>query len=493
MRLETHDAVHAAGPGFMPSFSLHTFELSDAPPFDALSYTWGDPRCPLVDHPLTVDYYGPTHPTLCDGHIFPARKNLHDALKRLGQSPVFETLNRVRAKYLWVDAICINQDDIQERNAQVLQMGDLYRRAASVIAWLGEEDELITQQSLGILHQLSLFGFIPRSWGEVRQIREDICSWITPQDFHDDEGYREKLGAERPGVREWLAFASFLQLSFFRRAWIVQEVTLAKDITMVWGERVFDFDDVARTAWFLAATGWAEFLLPGYFKRYLIGTSAGPFSKLVQSKKSPLLSLLPLVQTRCQANYTTPIFQSMPDLLRVHRPCEATDPRDRVFAFLGIANKRFGYFTDSEKAIFFMPDYNRPLVNLYTVITRLFVMESGNLRTLINRGSRVLVKSSLAETLPSWVPDYTVAVIPDPLHVGGTWNWSANGSHVWRPDHLPIDELFLGVQGVEIGEISETSIPYAGPEAGISIHQRWASMAPLLQGLRQFYNPMPQQ
>jgi hypothetical protein len=110
MRGEFNDAIHC---------SLQTVSLVDRPQYTALSYVWGDA------HDLV--------PVIVDGSVFMATKNLRLALQYIRQVD--------RDKILWVDAICINQNDIEERNNQLSLMGALYSEAEEVIIWLGEADE----------------------------------------------------------------------------------------------------------------------------------------------------------------------------------------------------------------------------------------------------------------------------------------------------------------------------------------------------------------
>jgi hypothetical protein len=87
--------------------------------YEALSYTWGDPN--------------DKQEIRLQNSPFPVTKNLHAALVhlRLSYSP----------RTLWIDAICINQADIEERNRQVKHMREIYTRAMRVIVWLGEEKD----------------------------------------------------------------------------------------------------------------------------------------------------------------------------------------------------------------------------------------------------------------------------------------------------------------------------------------------------------------
>jgi RimJ/RimL family protein N-acetyltransferase len=94
--------------------SLEYVSLVLPPPYTALSYCWGDPKV--------------TKEIVLDGETFEVTTNLHDALQELRQRD---------HRALWVDAICVNQRNIEERNQQLLRMSAIYRRAEITVAWLG--------------------------------------------------------------------------------------------------------------------------------------------------------------------------------------------------------------------------------------------------------------------------------------------------------------------------------------------------------------------
>ena len=84
------------------------------PRYEALSYVWGDPENPLL--------------IFIDEHRFNVTVNLHAALCRLRDCAI---------EWVWVDAICINQQDRKERGHQVRHMAKVYGKAHRVVAWLG--------------------------------------------------------------------------------------------------------------------------------------------------------------------------------------------------------------------------------------------------------------------------------------------------------------------------------------------------------------------
>lgn len=91
--------------------------LENPPSYQAVSYVWGSP---VGDVPIR-----------CDGQELLITENCVAALRRLR--------HRVRTCVLWIDAICIDQTSIGERNHQVALMGDVYSKASGVIIWLGEK------------------------------------------------------------------------------------------------------------------------------------------------------------------------------------------------------------------------------------------------------------------------------------------------------------------------------------------------------------------
>lgn len=98
--------------------SLQSFTLSEAPCFHALSYTWGDPldqRLSSPDNHRVVSKELDKYVITEDGSIIGATENLIDALYALSTRKE----NDQDQPYWWVDALCINQNDIDEKGVQV--------------------------------------------------------------------------------------------------------------------------------------------------------------------------------------------------------------------------------------------------------------------------------------------------------------------------------------------------------------------------------------
>ncbi|KAK4112968.1 HET-domain-containing protein, partial [Canariomyces notabilis] len=95
--------------------TLRIATLLDLDSYEAMSYEWGEP--------------GLGRTILVNDSEFEVGENLFQALRHLRLPD--------SARVLWIDAICINQSDLRERNHQVQQMADVYSRAQQVIAWIG--------------------------------------------------------------------------------------------------------------------------------------------------------------------------------------------------------------------------------------------------------------------------------------------------------------------------------------------------------------------
>jgi hypothetical protein len=95
---------------------LLTYSLLSTPPYEAISYTWGDVKT--------------THYIIINGYLLPVTSNALEALHAV--APLWGL------RLVWIDSICINQQDPLDKNQQVALMAEIYRRAARTLAWLGD-------------------------------------------------------------------------------------------------------------------------------------------------------------------------------------------------------------------------------------------------------------------------------------------------------------------------------------------------------------------
>jgi hypothetical protein len=119
-----------------------------------------------------------------------------------------------KPRHLWIDAICINQNDVAERNAQVALMDRIYSEAKNVCVWLGEK----TEDSGSALHF-------------INQV-------VMVADF-------DSLVKNPKNSNNWMALSSLMKREWFSRRWVVQEITLARTATIYCGDASVDWADFA--------------------------------------------------------------------------------------------------------------------------------------------------------------------------------------------------------------------------------------------------------
>jgi hypothetical protein len=127
-----------------------------------------------------------------------------------------------RPKHVWIDALCIDQDDIAERSEQVKNMSNIYKAAQGAIIWLGEEDEFC-EDAFAVIESIA-------------NIPEEVWKTVSYIGFYHTEDCYEKLGIKPLSFHNWLGFLGFISRSWFRRAWVVQELALARSATLVCGK-----------------------------------------------------------------------------------------------------------------------------------------------------------------------------------------------------------------------------------------------------------------
>ncbi|KAH6613195.1 heterokaryon incompatibility protein-domain-containing protein, partial [Boeremia exigua] len=129
------------------SYHLKVVPLDSTPPYEALSYTW----CKQSDGYLQ-----------CDGKNFSIRRNLREARTRL--------CGTVVQRIIWTDAICINQDDMEEKASQIKLMREFYNKATRILVWLGEDvggkAEKHSTGSAGLLSP-KITSLLPKSPGGI--------------------------------------------------------------------------------------------------------------------------------------------------------------------------------------------------------------------------------------------------------------------------------------------------------------------------------------
>lgn len=167
---------------------IRVISVDDAISYTAISYMWGDHNC--------------EREILLDGRPFYVRSNLFDLLETISE----EGSNEV----YWIDALCINQVDTIERNHQVGLMGQIYSSAENVLVWPGN----------GVWLEKGDNGL----WQAIEELKEKRLSLHEHFDGFERHAEVLKLISQHP---------------YWQRAWIMQEVILAKEIYIHCGTHIF--------------------------------------------------------------------------------------------------------------------------------------------------------------------------------------------------------------------------------------------------------------
>ena len=247
--------------------------------YDALSYTWGG-----IEMSASIKI---------NGRTLNVTENLYLALQYLRS----QETDRI----LWVDAICINQSNKKERGHQVQQMGDIYSQADQVVLWLGPatDETGILMDSLKQLEQESI-KYVCKDWKHADERWKTLWSSIQPmlKNRHWNLEFRQRAGLDFLLWRPW-----------FKRVWILQEVANAKRAIVCSGTK------------FVSARIFA--LAP-----LLVGTKPDPHCQAV-------LDIMP-GPSRKDSWWSQK--QDIYTLLLKFNGSKASDPRDKIYALLGISS-----------------------------------------------------------------------------------------------------------------------------------------------------------
>jgi hypothetical protein len=187
--------------------------LSDEIPYEALSYTWGDPS-------VTV-------PIFINGYTFQVTTNLASALRHLR--------DKRQDRALWVDAICINQSDIAETREQVARMRDIYALADRAVAWLGPAAD-DSDFAMDIL-------------ADHKTRNQRFYRWKVPRVGPEDPYFASALFN-----RSYSALLSLFSRHWWRRAWIIQEVATQRPLELVCGFKAVSWDFCWTFVWIWGST-----------------------------------------------------------------------------------------------------------------------------------------------------------------------------------------------------------------------------------------------
>ncbi|KAI3542625.1 hypothetical protein CSPX01_06830 [Colletotrichum filicis] len=334
----------------------------------ALSYVWGDQSDPQLVYVNNYEVY--------------IGRNLSEALRHLRR--------RDCPIRLWADALCINQNDVAERNHQVHQMRNIYSSALETVIYLGEDDGSNTTSS---------------AWNFLERQSE----WALNEDGNEDTQLPSTLEEDLIYFRGDVADVelSVLNKAWFLRVWVLQEVVVSKKVSIQCGHRRVPWNDFCKTL----------LLNPRYHDRYGYSMEAIERVDIVRD----------MFQARCAYQESHGLVHLRPswhanvtnyggrsahiiDMLVRARQLEASDPRDKIFALLGISTN-----VDLDNRLMAV-DYSKSQAEVQTNLARYIMEEHKSLDILSYVDHSITGLSSLrrvvqADALPSWVPDWDASQV----------------------------------------------------------------------------------
>ena len=334
------------------------------PSFMALSYVWGDTkdRRDLTVVDLNDD---PAAHELTSPKCLSVTANLAEALTYLPW--------RDKIAILWIDAICINQEDTNERSEQVKLMAEIYSSAGQVLAWLGPP----THDSDYAMAMLQRIGdSIDVNWTSL-EIRSKDSQW-TRESSMASMYFRLLLDLtfKLPwDGQESQAFESLFNRPWFERLWIRQEITLGAERAILICGR--------------SSIPWSAFRKAAIFLNKKVKDPSHPRFEHWRARAA-------LVAEVCTQGRTW-----LGQMLRQMQRTSCTDPRDRVYGILGILPA-----TSKGMADLIRPNYKKPPQLVYQELLAAEIAAMGRADLL---SECFLPKASTTPTwTPSWAANWTV-------------------------------------------------------------------------------------
>lgn len=365
---------------------LRNASLDDQPYFKALSYVWGN-----AQHKELI---------AVNSQSFPVTKNLFMGLQRIRDSASILTL--------WVDALCINQADMDERCQQVQLMGAIYTAADEVSVWLGyggdssaprvkpkvyqwtgnETDMEIVKAYFHEHDQEQEGDYTDNVLGVFVYIKLRASNWhLAKMPFFKRDGVKLQAQTIWPGVVQ--ALETLSSVPWWTRIWVFQEIVLARKATVLYSHVTAPWDMLAQSAKnsqmhdqfcceeFLEKRSMAEELIITKFRRVMYDE----------------IELLRSLRSR---NTRLSLSQAVSQTFRR----DATDPRDKIYGLLGIVTNWY---------------HKEPLLPDYHL----------NLGEILMRASTIELQGSLSLQGLMGTPRADVPGIP-------SWVTQSSNSEQWR-------------------------------------------------------------
>ncbi|KAI0476361.1 heterokaryon incompatibility protein-domain-containing protein [Xylariaceae sp. FL0804] len=426
--------------------------------YSALSYCWGDPTpCRLL---------------VCNGHPLAIPREAYRALRRLRSADDLT--------YLWIDAICINQADLEEKAAQVPRIMDVYKNAARVIVWLGESNLLVRLAAL-VLHETDRQ---PAGPGQitVEGNTHDPRGRILGPGETARECCTGHVNAACYGLHE------LLDRPWFKRVWVKQEIWAAREVrvqcselTFPWetfqavhdGTTVFSLEPRLGESWYFES--FLKNMLRSVVSRLPIGNDE--LYRRARARDGPNPRL----------DDSDGFFCDIVNVLRRAGSSECSVKQDHIFGLLGMSSMRAvaGDVLPGHSENGVTVTYKTSPSSVFQNTARYIMHRDGCLNVMyLDEVIQNLVTGTIGGwiNLPSWCPDWA-------YRTGSMeWLWElvlfdeAISFHCDIPTAIDEEDI-LRLRGFRVGVIRDTDPHRPSQQSRMQVNAiSWyeATVAPLL-------------
>lgn len=472
-------------------------------PYVALSYTWDsaveEPKQETESQPCYTLYLtdegasrvcdnGKSSPAtlnntpLPERHHLPLTRSLSSFFKLHHQKLIADKV------YLWIDAICINQEDAAEVSRQILLMDEVYISASQVWIWLGEE-----QTDLAVIK-----AFATRVRPALQQAcdaffrdgksRNDFYLWLSEFKPIDDEFWTTEIKLDTPPAPTWAeAWASYYHFlkdrRWFSRVWTLQELVLARNAVLVCHNDMIEWEAIEGLETIFSNLKWRSFFQ--IFKDTDVSFKAAGVKKI--KHRCQLFHILYFKyrltlaseihsQEHPEAGIPSWLYQFI-ELLAMTREMQTSVDKDYLYGILGLAKR----FFPPEKARLLQINSNNSTADVFKWSCEIFV-QYGYLHFLS------LVKDKLERktpNLPSWVVDWAAKEFSWSI---SDYLYSAAGE-LSKPliSYGKVNVNTLILSGVKIGELDKVYASGVTRQSDLRVSELPYTILCLMRDLRWGY------
>ncbi|MCJ1357196.1 MAG: hypothetical protein MMC33_007192 [Icmadophila ericetorum] len=354
------------------SSTLEEFKLDRLPYFAAISWCWTSRR---ASRPRSFT---------CNAQEFPVSSHLYALLQNVTPRGVPASVT------IWIDAICINQDHLEEKDVHIPRMSEIYSGAHFVLVWLGE-----SQDDSDLVMDTQTVNHLNRNLVQV------------PDFASPDYVTRDDLPSPKDPI--WRAIGDLCDRNWFYRTWVVQEVALARKVNMLCGPRRLDWASLVTLINHLSRTGLSVRCRDPQAQPSSRPNGIGVLLELHYVRKQHQ-------EGGCPTDY----------ILRAVRLKEVTKPIDKVYGIMGLLEK------DMRNAITVNYAENEAQYwKIYMEVVKNIIATNNRSFWLLNMAS----SKERPEELPTWCPNLN-STIPEQLDFS---------YQPWCAGILPVAQLNAGM------------------------------------------------